>query len=287
LTIVKFNPFKFALYLINNNGIGFACFDRCGGDRKIHIRRETMDNNVSTFNLSSDEYFKNRPRYPLELYNAIFANCNGFAAAWDCGCGNGQVSIDLVSRFDIIEASDINENQISNSYKNDKIHYSIQKSESTVFPDNHFDLICAAQCLHWFDLGSFFHEAKRVLKHNGLFACWGYGFFHSNEFIDDLINESLLLKIDQFWSSGNRIVQNGYKDVEFPFVNIAMPKMEMTMLWDVNQLMDYLNTWSAVKLYNEKFKTDIIKEVKTLIAGYFPSFQKVVMDFFCYFGKNE
>jgi ubiquinone/menaquinone biosynthesis C-methylase UbiE len=38
----------------------------------------------------------------------------------NCGCGNGQVSIDLISIFNKIEASDINENQLLNSYKHDK-----------------------------------------------------------------------------------------------------------------------------------------------------------------------
>ena len=67
----------------------------------------TFNDNILSFNINSNEYFKNRPRYPSELYKSIFDNCSEFNIAWDCGCGNGQVSIDLVSKFNKIEASDI------------------------------------------------------------------------------------------------------------------------------------------------------------------------------------
>jgi ubiquinone/menaquinone biosynthesis C-methylase UbiE len=246
-----------------------------------------MDKNISTFNVKSDEYVKNRPLYPSELYQFLFANCIEMNSAWDCGCGNGQVSIGLVSKFNSIEASDINENQIVNSYKHDKIHYSIQRSEKTTFSDKYFDLICTAQCLHWFDLDMFFHEAKRVLKPNGLFGCWGYGFFKVNCGIDEMLNEKLFSKIDPFWSSGNRIVQNGYKDIKFPFNNIPVPKIDMIMQWDNEQLMNYLNTWSAVKLYNDKFNADIIKDIEPLFEKNLNYVENVIFDFSFYCGRNQ
>lgn len=253
----------------------------------INTGKIDCNDNVLTFNINSDEYFKNRPRYPLELYDTIFQNCSEFNIAWDCGCGNGQVSIDLVSKFNKIEASDININQISNCYRHDKIHYSIQNAESPDFPYNYFDLICTAQCLHWFNLDVFFQHAKRVLKNTGVFACWGYGFFHINDKVDDVLNKLLLSKIDSFWAAGNRIVQNGYENIKFPFIKINTPKIEMNIEWNCNQLMDYLNTWSAVKLYNDKFQTDIIDEIKPEISNVMKETEIVRMDFSCYLGKNS
>jgi len=247
----------------------------------------TFNDNILSFNINSNEYFKNRPRYPSELYKSIFDNCSEFNIAWDCGCGNGQVSIDLVSKFNKIEASDINENQLLNSYKHDKIHYTIQNAESPDFPEDYFDLICTAQCLHWFNLDVFFRHSKRMLKNNGVFACWGYGFFHINDKIDELINKLLLTEIDPFWASQNRIVQNRYENVEFPFIRIKTPKIEMNIEWNYKQLLDYLNTWSAVKLYNDKFHTDIIDEIKPIIIKTMRDTEIVKMDFSCYLGKND
>lgn len=79
------------------------------------VKKYNSNDNVLTFNINSKGYLKNRPRYPLKLYKSIFENCSEYNIAWDCGCGNGQVSIDLVSKFNRIEASDINEEQIINS----------------------------------------------------------------------------------------------------------------------------------------------------------------------------
>ncbi len=246
-----------------------------------------MDKNVSTFNVRSDAYFRDRPLYPQSLYRFLFENCNETNIAWDSGCGNGQVSIDLVSRFNSVEATDISENQISNSYKHDKIHYSLQKSEKTTFPDNHFDLVCAAQCLHWFDLEKYFQEVKRVLKPDGLFGCWGYGDFKIREEIDTILKEKLLFKIDPFWAPGNRIIQNGYKGIKFPFHEITVPEIEMTMEWNVEQFARYLNTWSAVKLYNDEFKTDIIKKVTPHLDKCFSNKEKILFDFTLYCGRNQ
>lgn len=254
---------------------------------KNMIGEKACNSNVLTFNVNSDGYFKNRPRYPLELYRFIFDNCTEYKLAWDCGCGNGQVSIDLVPKFNKIEASDINENQISNSYKHDKIHYSIQNAEAPNFPDNHFDLVCTAQCLHWFDLDKFFRHAKIMLKPNGVFACWGYGFFHINDNMDESIDKLLLSRIDSFWAPGNRIVQNGYKNIEFPFIKISIPEIKMNIVWNINQLADYLNTWSAVKLYNTKYKADIIDEIKPEITNIMKDTEIVKMDFSYYLGKNN
>ncbi|HEX2919790.1 MAG TPA: class I SAM-dependent methyltransferase [Bacteroidales bacterium] len=251
------------------------------------MAKGTINNNVLTFNIDSEGYFRNRPRYPAELYESVFENCSEFKLAWDCGCGNGQVSIDLIEKFDKVEATDINVNQISNSFRHNKINYTVQPAESPAFPDDYFDLICTAQSLHWFELEQFFSQAKRVLKTGGIFACWGYGFFHINEKVDRLINELLLVKIEPFWAPGNRIVQNGYKDIQFPFARINTPDIEMKVKWDFNQLSDYLNTWSAVKLYNSKFGTDIINEIAPGINKVMKGKELVKMDFTYYLGTKD
>ena len=82
--------------------------------------------------------------------------------AWDCACGNGQVARHLVKFFQSVEASDMSENQIEHAYRHERINYSVQKSESTVFPDSCFDLICVAEAIHWFDIPKFYDEVRRT-----------------------------------------------------------------------------------------------------------------------------
>jgi SAM-dependent methyltransferase len=245
-----------------------------------------MNRNVSSFNRNSEAYLKNRPRYPQELYGFLFAQCRQFHCAWDCGCGNGQVSIDLVSAFDRVAATDINMNQVLYSYKHDNIHYSVQNAESAAFPDGCFDLLVTAQCLHWFDTDRFFCEAERVLKPGGVFGCWGYGFFSVNQTADRLLQKQLFEIIDPFWAAGNRIVQNGYRDISFPFRKIDVPSIGMVMNWNCGQLTDYLKTWSAVKLYNEHFGADVVEEIRPMLGNYMNGVEKVVFEFTAYCGVN-
>jgi len=246
-----------------------------------------MPDNISTFNTDSSGYRDNRPRYPQDVYTLIQRHCPVRDRAWDCGCGNGQVAIDLTPCFTTIEATDISENQIANAFRHDKIHYTIQPAESTDFPDNHFDLVCAAQCLHWFDLDRFFPEVKRVLKPEGLFACWGYGSFHATPEIDMIIDETLSAKINPYWAPGNRIVQNGYRNIVFPFAEINVPDIPMVIEWDVSRLCAYLDTWSAVKLYNRQHNKDIIASVKPLLERVVPGSMVIRMDFSLYLGRNS
>jgi ubiquinone/menaquinone biosynthesis C-methylase UbiE len=243
-----------------------------------------MNINSSTFNIDSKNYLQYRPKYPPELYQFINSICKNHDVAWDTACGNGQVSIDISPYFSRIEASDIHENQIENAYKHDKIYYSIQKSEHTNYPSNYFDLICIAQALHWLNLNEFFSEAKRVLKKNGLFFCWGYVFFKIDNEIDEVINHNLLKEIDQFWSDKNRLLHNEYKGISFPFERIKIPKIDMTEKWNLHQLLEYLNTWSAVKLYNKNKSDNIINNIKIILSKYWKEdeLKEIKMDFFVY-----
>jgi ubiquinone/menaquinone biosynthesis C-methylase UbiE len=48
------------------------------------------------------------------------------------------------------------------------IHYSISPAEIIIFPDNYFDIVCAAQAAHWFNLPVFYKEAERILGQDNL-----------------------------------------------------------------------------------------------------------------------
>ena len=42
-------------------------------------------------------------------------------------------------------------------------------------------------------------------------------------------------------------MDNGYADIAFPFTEIPVPEMAIRLQWDLDALMGYLSTWSAVK----------------------------------------
>jgi len=247
-----------------------------------------MDKNAATFNQDSQKYWLNRPRYPIALYELLAKMCPVKERAWDCGCGNGQVAADLVQYFQRVDASDINENQIIHSYAHERIRYSVQRSERTDYPDACFDLVCAAQCMHWFDLEEYFQEVHRVLKPAGVFACWGYSFFTIGTAIDEIVEKILLRRIDPYWSAKNRVLHRGYQGVSFPFARQIVPALEMKVRWNREQLLAYLSTWSAVKLYNGQASTAIEDELRTALQDVWDAHecQEVKMDFFLHVLKR-
>ncbi len=252
-----------------------------------HATISSMRENITTFNEQSAEYSRNRPRYPKEIYAYLSSNCRGHDVAWDCACGNGQVAADLAPYFNSIEASDISEEQIKNGFTHDKIHYSLQNAEGTDFPDACFDLVVVAQALHWFNLEVFFQEVRRTLKNGGVFSCWGYGFFKTEPEIDRLIHNDFLVHIDRFWADNNRLLISGYKNVHFPFTELDHPEFLMTVPWNREQLLNYMLTWSAVKLHIKEHGRSLVDKLKAKLARYWPpgESKQVAMDFVFYAGR--
>ena len=204
------------------------------------------------FSEESDRYAKYRPVYPDELFHFISSMSNHHYTALDCATGNGQVAEGISTFFDEIFAIDISQDQLNYASKRPNITYSVQRAEDTSFPSSQFDLITVAQALHWFDLPSFFAEAKRSLKTDGILAIWAYSTFSSddpviNHQIDELYNGTL----SGFWDEARTMVENGYANIQpVGFSEIqTTTNFKIAVEWDLNQLFGYLRTWSAVKKY--------------------------------------
>ena len=248
-----------------------------------------MDINVNSFNIDSFNYNVSRPSYPKDIFSFLSQKVNKRETAWDCACGTGQVAISLVNCFSVVYATDINENQIRNRIDHERINYSVQKSEHTKYKDNFFDLICVAQALHWFDTDKFFREVNRVLKPDGVFACWGYGFFKINSEIDKIIDDVFLKPIFPYWSDRNHILWNKYRDIIFPFIEIESPAFEMSVNWTKEKLFDYLTTWSAYKRFVNENNQDLKETYFNHLKKVWPDDvkKKISMEFVFYSGRKR
>jgi len=223
-------------------------------------------NNAQTFSQSSDQYAKNRPRYPEELFSYLSNICPKHDRAWDCATGNGQAAISLAKYFAHIEATDISAEQIEHGLAHPNVHYSISPAEQTPFQDSSFDLITVATAFHWFDQPKFFQEVDRVLKPQGILAIWAYSFFAIEPEIDAVIAAEFSSPIDPFWADGNRQMFNGYQDVPFPLDEIQPPEFSMRMDWTLEQLSGFLKTWSAVKLFIKEVGHDPVSKLEAILA---------------------
>jgi ubiquinone/menaquinone biosynthesis C-methylase UbiE len=222
---------------------------------------------VQSFSSGSKQYARHRPSYPEELFLFLSELAPQHKAMWDCATGNGQAAISCAKYFSHVEATDISAEQIRECTLHPKITYSVCPAESTPFGANSFDLITVAQAYHWFDQEKFSREAERVLKPNGVLAVIGYGFFEVNPLIDEVIHENLLNPIDKFWAHGNRLLMSGYRDITLPFDKIPITqKFSIKVEWNLQHLLAYLRTWSAVKLFIKEYGADPVAELEPKIS---------------------
>lgn len=219
------------------------------------------------FSGHSKLYATFRPTYPVELYSFILKHVQERQVAWDCATGNGQVAGVLADYFKNVEATDISQQQLDEAIKQDNIHYSISPAEKTNFKDDSFDLITVAQALHWFKRDEFFNEVKRVGREGGLIAVWGYEISTVNEHVDEIFMDYYQNIVGPYWDPARKLVENRYKDIEFPFELISTPEFFMEVKWTLNEYMGYLSTWSATQKYiKEKGQNPIDKILPSMKA---------------------
>jgi ubiquinone/menaquinone biosynthesis C-methylase UbiE len=204
------------------------------------------------FSKQSDLYSRFRPGYPGQLFDFLLPLVPDKKAAWDCGTGNGQVAITLSRYFNEVYATDLSSAQIEKAQKKQNIFYSVENAEKTLFPDNKFDLITVAQAIHWFEFKSFYGEARRTLKPGGVIAAIGYDLLRINKKTDLLIDGFYKDVTGPYWDKERKYVDEHYGTIPFPFKEITTPDFAMNYNWEFEQVIGYLNTWSAVQHYTRK-----------------------------------
>jgi SAM-dependent methyltransferase len=195
------------------------------------------------------EYAKFRPHYPHELFEHLASISPRHGLAWDCATGNGQAAVGLARHFESVIATDASGQQIENAEPDERISYRVAPAEASGIDSGSVDLILVAQALHWFDLDSFFTEAKRVLKEDGVLAISSYNILKIAPKLDAIIWKFYRETTGPFWPPERELVETDYKNIQFPFGELPPRQFEMRTQWSLNQLLGYLRTWSATQMF--------------------------------------
>jgi ubiquinone/menaquinone biosynthesis C-methylase UbiE len=201
------------------------------------------------FSSDSQSYSDFRPAYPDELFRYLAAITPQQNTAWDCATGSGQAAGMLANYFAQVVATDASDTQIKHAVTKENIRYEVALAEQSGIASASIDLITVAQALHWFKLDEFATETNRVLTENGILAAWTYNLLSINDEIDALINNLYFKVVGDYWDFERSMVEDGYRNVSLPFKQIDTPAFTMSAQWGLQQLIGYLNTWSAVKAY--------------------------------------
>jgi SAM-dependent methyltransferase len=203
-------------------------------------------------------YATYRPHYPPALVDAL-ADRAPPGTAWDIGCGSGQLSVALADRFTRVIATDPAQAQLAAAVAHPRVEYRCAPAEASGLPAASVELAVAAQAAHWFDWPRFVVEVGRVAKPGALIALVSYG----NLDLDGVVGEELARYrdiVEGYWPPERVHVDNGYRDLVLPYPAIEAPAITMTAAWTRDELLGYLQTWSAtVRLVEREGRAPVIE----------------------------
>jgi SAM-dependent methyltransferase len=167
--------------------------------------------------------------------------------AWDCGTGNGQAALALAEHFQYVIATDASAAQIESAFSHERVGYRVEASEKTSIQSDSVDLITVGTAVHWFDFDPFYAEVRRVGKPAAILAIWTYHLARIEPEIDRWLEDFYRETLAGYWPERIHYLDQLYKTLPFPFEEIRPPEFEMETIWDLDNLVGFLASWSAVK----------------------------------------
>ena len=221
-----------------------------------------MSDNV-TFNnwfaQGGSDYARYRPEYPAALGTYLANLATDRAKALDVGCGTGQLTGLLAEHFASVVGTDPSASQLASAEPHPAVRYVLSPAER--LPDDFadFNLITVAQAAHWFDLDTFYREARRVSAPGGILALISYGVMRLDDELQQRFQTFYYDEIGPYWPAERQLVDDGYRTLMFPFTEIPTPAMSINLAWPLEGLLGYISTWSAVKKAQDAGKSMLLE----------------------------
>jgi SAM-dependent methyltransferase len=222
------------------------------------------------FSRQSAAYSRYRPGYPAELIAWIAGQAPDRRLAVDCATGNGQAAVALADHFDAVLALDGSSSQLRNAVARPGVMYVAGIAERLPIADRSVSLVAAAQAAHWFDFERFHAECRRVLVPGGVVAAWTYEKFRVDEAVDAVIDRFYTGVVGRFWPPERRYVEDGYRSLPFPWREEPVPEFALVTEWDLDQVMNYLATWSSVQRYKDHHGRDPLPGLREQLLQVWP-----------------
>jgi len=221
------------------------------------------------FSALAARYAAYRPHYPAALVGVLADRCARHDAAWDVGCGSGQLSVALAARFGHVIATDPAQAQLDHAERDLRVEYRCTPAEASGLPDASAELAVVAQAAHWFDWPRFVTEVGRVVRPGGLIALVTY---RNAEIAGDVGAQLVAYyrKIEPYWPNGRVHVNNRYRDLTFPWPSVESPPVEMTARWTRDELVGYVTTWSATTRLVAAEGEGPVDELRRDLAAFWP-----------------
>lgn len=212
------------------------------------------------FDRGGQAYARFRPDYPPALAACLAARAPDTRQAADVGCGNGQFTRLLASRFDAVLGVDPSADQIAHAAQDARVRYQCAPAERLPLADRSASLITAAQAAHWFDLPAFYREVRRVAAPGAVIALISYGVLRLEPALDARFQRFYRDEIGPFWPPERALVDSGYATLDFPFAEMPAPALEIRVEWPLDGFLGYLLTWSSVRAAREAGRERLLRD---------------------------
>ena len=214
------------------------------------------------FSSVAGAYAQRRPHYPEGLFSYLAEVSPRHSLAWDCAAGTGQASIPLAQHFRRVIATDASAAMLAQAPPHIQVEYRRAPAHESGLETESVDLVTVAQALHWLHLPAFYSEVDRVLRPGGVLAVWTYGLQVMGDGRLNRILENFYREVvGPYWTPERRHVESGYRDLGFPYPELVPPEFQMEQDWSLEELLGYISTWSATRLFYEAKGFDPVPEL--------------------------
>lgn len=222
------------------------------------------------FSGHAEAYARHRPLYPAELFAFLAELVPRHALAWDCATGNGQAALSLAPHFERVIATDASAEQIRAAEPHPSVEYRTAPAENSGLEGASVDLITVAQALHWFNFEGFYAEVRRVAAPHAVLAVWVYDLLRATPAIDPILRRFHDETVGPYWPPERHWVDALYETIPFPFDELPRPRFEMRADWTLEDLLGYLDTWSAVRRFRKERGDDPLAALRPALAAAWP-----------------
>jgi SAM-dependent methyltransferase len=207
-------------------------------------------------------YARARPSYPAELYTYLVGLLDRRELAWDAATGNGQAARGLADHFPRVIATDVSAEQLAHAARHPSIEYRVAPSEDSGLEAGTVDLVAVAAAVHWFDLDAFGAEVLRVGRAGGVLAAWTYHVGIMQPPFDRLFHRFYFDVVGPHFAPGARLVDGLYATLPLPGRPLPAPELEVRASWNLEQIVDFIHSWSGAVSYREATGRDSVDEIR-------------------------
>jgi SAM-dependent methyltransferase len=217
------------------------------GDRASESRASAL------FGAVAAAYARHRLTYPAAFFALLLQRLPADPRVWDCGCGNGQASLDLAGRGARVIATDASAAQLAAARPHPRITYRQAPAEASGLAAASVDGVLVAAAVHWFAGEAFNTEVRRVCRPGAVMAWIGYLPLRlPGSRLQAVLDEFHNTTLAPWWPAERRWVEQSYAGLEFPGHEWSFPLgLWIERRWTLADLLAHIGTWSAVQRSRE------------------------------------